>query len=189
MPAPRVPEHSHCSGPPGRGHGRDYAFGQSFIGLKSGCHRKRQRQYFPAKFGRRCFQLGDSRNLAFNKRHYFPVPFRLTACGEVAALSVTVSEAVAGPVALGLKVMEIVQLVAGATVVPQVVVLVNDVASAPVILIPPEVMSRTALPVFLRVTTLTVLAVPTDVLKNVSAFGVNRTTGTTAVAVPLMLTD
>ena len=85
--------------------------------------------------------------------------------------------------------MEIVQLAAGATVVPQVVVLVNDVASAPVILIPPEVMPRTPLPVFLRVTTLTTLADPTVVVKNVSVLGVNKTTGTTAVAVPLILTD
>jgi hypothetical protein len=129
-----------------------------------------------------------TRKSAFNKCHYFPVPLRFTACGEVAALSVTVNEAVAAPVALGLKVMEIVQLAAGATVVPQVVVLVNDAASAPVILIPPEVMSKTPLPVFLRVTTLTALADPTVVLKNVSVVGVKRTTGT-AVAVPLRLTD
>lgn len=118
-----------------------------------------------------------------------PVPFRLTACGEVAALSVTVKEAAAAPVALGLKVIEIVQLAAGATVVPQVVVLVNDVACAPVILMPPVVIFKTPLPVFLSVTTFTALAVPTVVLKNVSVFGVNKTTGTTAVAVPLMLTD
>jgi hypothetical protein len=102
---------------------------------------------------------------------------------------VTVNEAVAAPAALGLKVMEIVQLAAGATVVPQVVILVNQVACAPVILIPPDVISRTPLPVFLRVTTLTALADPTVVLKNVSVFGVNATTGATAVAVPLRLTD
>jgi hypothetical protein len=105
------------------------------------------------------------------------------------ALSATVNEATAAPVALGLKVTEIVQLAAGATVVPQVVVLVNDVACAPVILIPPAVIFKTPLPLFLRVTTLTTLEVPTVVLTNVRAFGVNETTGTTAVAGPLRLTD
>jgi hypothetical protein len=113
----------------------------------------------------------------------------LTVCGDVAALSATVKEAVAAPVALGLKVMEIVQLAAGATVVPQVVVLVKDVAWAPVMLIPPVLIFKTPLPVFLSVTTLTALAAPTVVLRNVTVFGVNKTTGTTAVAVPLMLTD
>ncbi len=51
-----------------------------------------------------------------------PVPVRLTLCGELAALSVMVTEALRMPDAAGVKVTSIVQLVPAATLVPQLLV-------------------------------------------------------------------
>ena len=108
---------------------------------------------------------------------YFPVPVRLTACGDPAALSATFKEAVNDPVVVGLKLTEMVQLAPTATVLPQVVVLVNDDAFAPLIVIPPELIVSGAPPVFFNVTTFAALVVPTVVLVNVIALGVNETAG------------
>jgi hypothetical protein len=51
-----------------------------------------------------------------------PVPVRLTVCGELAALSVMVTEALRVPDAAGVKVTSIVQLLPAATLVPQLLV-------------------------------------------------------------------
>lgn len=111
---------------------------------------------------------------------------RLTACGEVAALSATFNEAVRVPFAAGSKLSEIVQLAPTATVEPQVVVLVNEVASVPLIVMPPLVMVSGEPPVFLSVTTLAVLVDPTLVLWNVRVVGVKATVGGGTVPVRVM---
>ena len=51
-----------------------------------------------------------------------PVPVSATLCGEAAALSARLSEAVSVPAATGLKVIEIVQEALAASVEPQVLV-------------------------------------------------------------------
>lgn len=51
-----------------------------------------------------------------------PVPLRATLCGEPVALSVMVRLPFRVPVAVGVKVTEIVQLAPAATLVPQVLV-------------------------------------------------------------------
>src|ERR1700733_10922582 len=65
-----------------------------------------------------------------------PVPERVTVCGELGALSAIVSDAWRLPVALGLNVMEIVQLAPGATRCSQLLVCRYDPAAAPVKVIP-----------------------------------------------------
>ena len=54
-----------------------------------------------------------------------PVPFSVTVCGEPAALSVSVTVAVAAPTAVGVKVMATVQVVLGASELPQALANVN----------------------------------------------------------------
>jgi hypothetical protein len=103
-------------------------------------------------------------------------------------LSAIVSDAVRAPAATGLKLTEMVQLAPAATVAPQVVVLMNDVASVPLILIPPEVIFKVVPPVFFSVTNLAALVDPTLVLTNLSVTGVKETTGAVPVAVPARLT-
>jgi hypothetical protein len=61
-----------------------------------------------------------------------PVPMRLTVCGLPLALSVTETEAVRVPLAEGVKVTLIVQLVPAATELPQVLVWAKSLALAPV---------------------------------------------------------
>jgi hypothetical protein len=89
-----------------------------------------------------------------------------------------------------LKLTEMGQLAPAASVEPQVVVLVNEEASVPLIVIPPLSMSSTAPPVFFSVTTLAALVDPTFVLAKVRLAGVSETTGTDADApVPVRATD
>jgi hypothetical protein len=62
-----------------------------------------------------------------------PVPVRATACGLPGALSEMETEAVRGPLAVGRKVVLIVQLAPAPSVVPQVVVREKSAAFVPVI--------------------------------------------------------
>jgi hypothetical protein len=117
------------------------------------------------------------------------VPVRVTDCGDPAALSATFNVAVRVPPASGLKLIEMVQVAPAATVVPQVVVLANEEASVPLIVIPPVVMVKAELPVFFKVTTLTALVDPSLVLGKVTLAGVSETTGTAAAPVPVRATD
>jgi len=82
-----------------------------------------------------------------------PVPARVTVCGEPYVLSATFTAAANAPIAAGLKVTVIVHAPPAATLVPQVFVCVNELALAPVMLIPCPVPFRLSatLPVFLRV--------------------------------------
>jgi hypothetical protein len=102
-------------------------------------------------------------------------------------LSVTVNDAVSAPVFVGLNFTEMVQLAPAATVAPQVVVSEKEDAFVPLILMPPDLMSKVAPPVFLSVTTLAAVVVPTFVVANFREVGVNETTGA-ALPVPLRAT-
>jgi len=72
-----------------------------------------------------------------------PLPVRTTVCGEPEALSATLSAAVVLPEAVGVKVIEIVQVAPAARVALQVLVCPNCVAPVPV--------SETAIPVMVAV--------------------------------------
>lgn len=61
-----------------------------------------------------------------------PVPVSEAVCGEPVALSATLSVAVSVPVVVGVKVRTMLQLLVAASVVPQVVVSLKDVALVPV---------------------------------------------------------
>jgi hypothetical protein len=84
-----------------------------------------------------------------------PLPLKLTVCGLLLALSVTVTVPVACPVLVGLKVTEIAQLLPAFTELPQV--LVSAKGPEMVML----VMVRVAVPVFARVILRAALVVPT----------------------------
>lgn len=62
---------------------------------------------------------------------YCPVPSRLIICGVVGSSSLTVSVADCCPLAVGVNVMVIVQLLFAGTLLPQVLVSVNSPASVP----------------------------------------------------------
>ena len=79
-----------------------------------------------------------------------PVPVSVTICGEPAALSLMVSEALRLPVVVGVKVTEIVQLPPGATLPPQVLVWAKSPGLVPVTAM--LVMVRAPDPVLLSVT-------------------------------------
>ena len=93
------------------------------------------------------------------------------------------SVAVNAPAAAGLKLTETVQLAPTASVVPQVVVFVKDVASAPVIVMPLLEMVMIEDPVFFNVATCAALVDPSTVLGKVNAAGVS-----VAVPTPFPLT-
>ena len=78
------------------------------------------------------------------------VPERATICGLPLALSVMLTEAERLPLAVGVKVTLIVQLLLAATELPQVLVWAKSLALAPVIA--RLVMLKAAVPVLLRVT-------------------------------------
>jgi len=80
-----------------------------------------------------------------------PVPLSVVVCGEPAALSATEMEAVKLAADAGVKVTEIVQLAAAASIAPQVVVSAKSAGFAPFRVMP--VMVSAALPVFDSVTT------------------------------------
>ena len=77
------------------------------------------------------------------------MPERLTVCGLPLALSVMLTEAVRLPLAEGVKVTLIVQLVPAATLAPQLLVCAKSLALVPVSA--RLVMLKAALPVLLRV--------------------------------------
>ena len=79
-----------------------------------------------------------------------PSPVRGMDCGEFAALSVTTSDALRGPVAVGSKNKEKVQELLAPRVEPQVVVSVKSPRLAPAIVW--LVMLRVEAPVLVRVT-------------------------------------
>ena len=113
-----------------------------------------------------------------------PLPERLTVCGLPLALSVMLSEAVRLPLAEGVNVTLIVQLVPAATLAPQLLVCAKSLA-----LVPASarlVMLKVALPVLLRVTVCAVLVVLTAWLPKARLVGERPSTG--AVPVPERLT-
>ena len=91
-----------------------------------------------------------------------PVPRRATVCGLSAALSAMLKVPVSAPPAVGLKVTEIEQLAPAARVVPRVM----DGEKSPLALML-EMLSVTV-PVLVRVTLCTELAVPDICAANVS---------------------
>jgi hypothetical protein len=82
-----------------------------------------------------------------------PVPVNVTFCGEPVALSATFRVPVSVPDVVGLKLTEMVHVAAAASVVPQVVVSLNELALVPLRVIPPVVMVRVEVLVFFSVTT------------------------------------
>ena len=83
-----------------------------------------------------------------------PVPVRATVCGLPVALSVTVIAPVRAPAAVGVKITEIVQLAAGATDAPQVLVWLKSPLGVMLAMV------RVAVPVLVSVTTWALLDVP-----------------------------
>ena len=73
-----------------------------------------------------------------------PVPDKFTDWGDAAPLSVIVSLADCAPATAGVKATKAVQEAAGARVVAQVLICVNDVALVPVIVI--EIRCTVAVP-------------------------------------------
>jgi hypothetical protein len=96
-------------------------------------------------------------------------------------LSATLTEAVRAPVAVGVKVTEIVQLAPAASVAGQVLVCPKSPAFAPVTEM--AVIVSPAVPVFVSVAVWAAPEVPTRVLPNVSAPGDSDTLGAGPVAV------
>jgi len=116
-----------------------------------------------------------------------PVPLKLTVCGELAALSVMVMDAVRAPAAVGLNATLIVQFAPAATV-PHVLVSTKSPPFVPVTAT--EVTKSATLPLFVSVTVCGVpLVVPTGWLANVIDAGDNVAAGAPPTAVPVRLTD
>jgi exosome complex RNA-binding protein Rrp42 (RNase PH superfamily) len=105
-----------------------------------------------------------------------PVPDSDTVWGEPAALSVTDNEAVSFPGVEGLNATVIAQFAPTASVVPQVVDFVNELAFVPVIAGALDSVTAT-FPVFLTVTTWVALVDPTVVDAKVSDTGLTVTAG------------
>src|ERR1700726_2366781 len=101
-----------------------------------------------------------------------PVPFRFTFCGEFVALSVTNIVPVRVPVVVGLNVTETVQFVLAVNVAPHGVVPLPATAKSPPGAIESDVLTE---PVFLTVTVLPALVVPTVCAANVKLVGVTVT--------------
>lgn len=115
----------------------------------------------------------------------FPVPVRLTICGEFIALSATETVAVRVPTVVGLNVTDIVQLLVAANVVPHGVVPLPTDAKSPVVVMASDVLAE---PVFFTVTVLPALVVPTVCAANVSLVGVTVTVTVAAAPVPVSVT-
>ncbi len=107
---------------------------------------------------------GDSSTLAAA-----PVPVRLTCCCEPAALSFNTTEPVRLPPAVGVNVIEIVQLPAAGTLLPQSLVWLKS----PVEVI--EVIASDALPMLRSNTVCGELLEPTCTVPNCSAAGLKET--------------
>ena len=91
-----------------------------------------------------------------------PVPASEMLCGLPDALSVTDSEALRAPVAVGLNVMLIVQFAPAATLEPHVLVSAKSPLFAPVMAMPEPLIVNAAVPVFVRVTVCAVLVTLTN---------------------------
>ena len=98
-----------------------------------------------------------------------PVPERLTVCGLPLALSVMLTEAVRLPLAEGLNVTLIVQLLPAATELPHVLVWAKSLALTPVSA--RLVMFSVVPPLFVSVTAWALLVVPSAWLANVMLGG------------------
>src|ERR1039457_7273507 len=105
-----------------------------------------------------------------------PVPERVMVCGDPAALSVMVTDALRPPAAVGVNVTEKLQFAPAATLLPQVLVYAKSPGLAPVTAM--LVIDRVPVPVLLRVTDWVALVVPTFWLANVKLPEVSDTTGT-----------
>jgi hypothetical protein len=116
----------------------------------------------------------------------FPVPLTATVCGEPGALSATPRSALSEPADLGAKVMAMVQLAPTATLAPQVLVWLNELASVPVKLIP--VNESAAVPEFVRVIFGAVKDAPTHWAENDIEFADKVTAGDGASPVPERVT-
>ena len=113
----------------------------------------------------------------------FPVPLRLTICGEVDPLSLTEIDPARVPVACGVNVTEIVQVAGeGPSVVPHVFVCAKSPLAGAI-----EI-GVDAVPVFFTVTVFAALVVPTVCAANVSLVGETVTTTVPALPVPVRLT-
>jgi hypothetical protein len=88
-----------------------------------------------------------------------PEPLNEIVCGEPAALSVIVTDALRLPAAGGVNLTEMLQLPPANTTAPQVVVRVKSAALVPVSAM--LAMERLPLPVLLNVTIFGTLAIPT----------------------------
>src|ERR1017187_1994176 len=91
-----------------------------------------------------------------------PFPLKATACGDPAALSVTVRSPTRAPALVGVKVTEIVQLAPAATEEPHVLVCAKSPEAATCVI------ASAAVPVFESRTVWLVLATPTFWLAKVS---------------------
>jgi hypothetical protein len=104
-----------------------------------------------------------------------PVPVRAKACGELAALSVKLSEAESAPAAKGLKMIETVQEAVAASDAPQLLVARNEVG-----FVPPTVTEErvsAAVPELVRVTSCAAEETPTFVDAKARLAGERLTTG------------
>jgi hypothetical protein len=110
-----------------------------------------------------------------------PVPVSATVCGLPVALSDTEMLACRVPEAVGVKVTLMVQLVAAASELPQVLVCAKSPLFVPVMLMLLRV--KAALPELLSVTVLAALVVPTAWFANEMLAGDRPMTG--AIAVPI----
>jgi len=112
------------------------------------------------------------------------VPVRVTACGLPVALSATEIDAVRDPAATGVNVTLIVQFVAAARDVPQLLVCVKSEGSNPATVMLVRV--KVELPVLLKVTLIGLLLEPTEKLPKVRLVGDKVTAG--AIPVPVSAT-
>jgi hypothetical protein len=115
-----------------------------------------------------------------------PVPVSEIDCGLPGALSLTVTDAFRGPVAVGSKVTLILQLDPAATLVPQLLVCAKSVLFSPVTA--RLVIVSVAFPVLVRVAVCGELTTPTDSFPKGMLVGANTTTGPPPVPVPVRLT-
>ena len=108
-----------------------------------------------------------------------PVPLNATVCGESVALSVTLTVPARVPAAVGVKVMEIVQLAAAVRLAPQVFVSAKSPEAAI------DVTLIAALPVFVSVIVWAELVEPTACAVKVRLAGVKAATGVGKTPAPV----
>jgi hypothetical protein len=125
--------------------------------------------------------------LAVESTTALPVPLIAIVCGEAGALSATLSVAVSAPAAVGLNVMAMVQLAPIATLVPHVLVWLNEVAFVPVMLMLET--ASAAVPELLSVILGAVNDAPTHCAENDSELADRAAFGAVAVPVPPRTTN